>query len=192
MFAGQIHEPAIALAENLLQNLQNPRLKRVFYSDNGSTGMEVATKMALSATCQRYKWDVSNGEIGILGLKGSYHGDTIGAMDCSEPSTFNAKVHWYQGRGYWFDFPQVKMANSGWVVQPPAGMEEIFGRVSAFSSLSEIFDLKARYESGTGQRYREHVKKTLERLVFEEGKTFGALIMEVWVLVVFQAKSLTN
>ena len=81
MFAGQVHEPAISLAEKLLENLRNPRLKRVFYSDNGSTGMEVATKMALTAACQRYKWDVPNGEVGILGLRGSYHGDTVGAMD---------------------------------------------------------------------------------------------------------------
>lgn len=92
MFPGNIHEPALSLAEILLKTVGNPRLQKVFYTDNGSTGMEVALKMALRATCDRYGWDASQEQVNILGLKGSYHGDTIGVMDCSEPSTFNKRV----------------------------------------------------------------------------------------------------
>lgn len=182
MFAGAVHEPAIELSSNLLQNLQNPRLEKVFFSDNGSTGMEVAAKMALTASFERYKWDVPKSDVGILGLKGSYHGDTIGAMDASEPSIYNEKVHWYKGRGYWFDFPQVKMAHGSWVVEPPAGMEDDFGERTAFNSLGEIFDLQKRHDSPTGQIYQRYIKKTLERLVKGEGKTFGAVIMEPVIL----------
>ena len=182
MFAGAVHEPAIELASSLLQKLQNPRLKKVFYSDNGSTGIEVATKMALTASFERYKWDVDKSEVGILGLKGSYHGDTIGAMDASEPSVYNEKVHWYKGRGYWFDFPQVKMVNGEWIVEPPAGQREEFGERTAFASLGDVFDIQTRYDSLAGQRYRKHIEETLERLVYVEGKTFGALIMEPIIL----------
>ena len=71
MFASAIHEPALSLASSLLKNLGNPRLGKVFYSDNGSTGMEVATKMALTAAYERYKWNVPKSEVGIIGLKGS-------------------------------------------------------------------------------------------------------------------------
>ena len=179
MFAGTIHEPALLLAEDLLRNLNNPRLSRVFYSDNGSTGMEVATKMALTAAFDRYKWGVPKENVGVLGLKGSYHGDTIGAMDCSEPSTFNEKVHWYRGRGYWFDFPQVKMVKGRWSVKIPQGMEPVLGSGEEYGSLAEIFDIEARYDTGAGSEYREYIKKTIERLVWEEGMTFGALVMEV-------------
>jgi dethiobiotin synthetase/adenosylmethionine--8-amino-7-oxononanoate aminotransferase len=179
MFAGTIHEPALKLASSLLTHLQNPRLSKVFYSDNGSTGMEVATKMALTATEERYGWEKGSKEVGVLGLKGSYHGDTIGAMDCSEPSTFNERVHWYQGRGYWFDFPQVKCKDGAWVVESPEGMENQFGRIREFDSLGDIFDLQARCETAEGQRYREYIEETIERLVKVEGKRFGALIMEV-------------
>jgi dethiobiotin synthetase/adenosylmethionine--8-amino-7-oxononanoate aminotransferase len=182
MFAGTIHEPALTLAEKLLKNLKNPRLGKVFYSDNGSTGMEVATKMALTASLERYKWDVPKSDVGILGLKGSYHGDTIGAMDCSEPSTYNEKVHWYQGRGYWFDFPQVKMKDGSWVVEPPAGMEDIFGETHVYPSLGDVFDIKSRYDSVAGQKYRKYIEETLHRLVKKEGKTFGGLIMEPVIL----------
>lgn len=178
MFAGTIQEPAILLASNLLKNLANPRLSKVFFSDNGSTGIEVATKMALTATYDRYQWDIAKSEVGVLGLKGSYHGDTIGAMDCSEPSTYNGKVHWYKGRGYWFDFPQAKCVEGAWVVEPPKGMEDEFGEAVKFASLAEVFDIERRLESG-GEKYREYITKTLERLVKEEGHKFGALIIEV-------------
>jgi len=179
MFAGTIHEPALELAESLLQHLDNPRLSKVFYSDNGSTGMEVAVKMALTASFERYKWDVPKKEVGVIGLKGSYHGDTIGAMDASEPSTFNERVHWYKGRGYWFDFPQVKMVKGRWIVEPPKEVEGRFGEVIEFSSLAEIFDIQARLESPAGSEYREHIQETLDRLIDKEGKIFGALVMEV-------------
>ena len=99
MFAGAVHKPALELAENLLRMHKNPKLQKVFYTDNGSTGMEVAVKMALRAACARYDWDHTRDDIKILGLMNSYHGDTMGVMDCSEPSTYNKKVEWYQPRG---------------------------------------------------------------------------------------------
>src|ERR1700761_9259654 len=105
MFAGAIHQPALDLAENLLEGHSNPNLAKVFYSDNGSTGMEVAVKMALRAACSRYEWDHQKDDIEVLGLKGSYHGDTIGTMDCAEPSTYNEKVEWYEPKGCEYCFP---------------------------------------------------------------------------------------
>lgn len=182
MFAGAIHEPALQLAESLLHYLNNPRLQKVFYSDNGSTGMEVAVKMALTASFERYKWDVPKEEVGVIGLKGSYHGDTIGAMDASEPSTFNERVHWYKGRGYWFDFPQVKMVRGKWIVEPPEGMKAEFGEVTEFASLAEIFDIQARLGSSAGRKYSKHIEETLDGLINKEGKTFGALVMEPVIL----------
>ena len=182
MFAGAIHEPAMTLAELLLENMQNPRLKKVFYSDNGSTGMEVAIKMALTASSNRYSYNLPSTEVGVIGLKGSYHGDTIGAMDSSEPSVFNQKVHWYDGRGYWFDFPQVKMKNGKWVVEPPLDMDDKFGPVATFSSLDEIFDIGGRIDSFVAQKYEIYILEVLRKQICEERKAFGALIMEPVIL----------
>ena len=180
MFASAAHEPAVSLAETLLEHSNNPRLTRCFYTDNGSTGMEVAVKMALKAASKRYGWDVSGEEVEILGLKGSYHGDTIGTMDCSEPSTYNKKVEWYSGRGHWFDFPVVKMIRGKWIVEAPApGMEEAFGGRREFSSLDEIFALSNR--SADAQVYEKSIRRTLEALT-AEGRKFGALIMEPVIL----------
>jgi dethiobiotin synthetase/adenosylmethionine--8-amino-7-oxononanoate aminotransferase len=99
MFAGTIHEPALKLSETLLEEHKNPNLAKVFFSDNGSTGMEVAIKMALRASSSRYGWDHTKGDIKILGLQGSYHGDTMGVMDSAEPSVYNEKVEWYKPKG---------------------------------------------------------------------------------------------
>ena len=184
MFASMIHEPAVCLAETLLQKLKNPRLRKVFYSDNGSTGMEVAIKMALTAASERYVWDAKvRSKVGILGLKGSYHGDTIGAMDCSEPSAFNAKVHWYQGRGYWLDVPQVKMKEGVWLVELPHEMEHYLKQPTVnFSSLGAIFDLRSRESSAIAQIYIKYIEAMLDRLVRVEGRTFGALVVEPVIL----------
>lgn len=182
MFAEAIHEPALKLAKLLLRQLENPRLSRVFYSDNGSTGTEVAIKMALRAARLRYGWGPRE-ELSILGLKGSYHGDTIGAMDCSEPGTYNEKIEWYKGKGYWFDFPTVKMTNGKWQIEVPAELR-VDGSptaVTEFSELDGIFDLKARGDTELYRDYTRYISRTLESLR-DQGYKFGALMLEPIVL----------
>ena len=181
MFASGVHEPALSLAESLLVLLENPRLQRVFYSDNGSTGMEVAVKMALKASAARYGWLDEDTEIGVLGLKNSYHGDTIGAMDMSEPSVFNKKVPWYRGRGYWFDYPTVKMQKGAWIVEKPAGLEDQLGQPEEFASLSSVFD-PSRDSSEDAAKYERYIRDELDRLTQQEKQRFGALVLEPVVL----------
>ncbi len=83
IFAGFTHEPAVKLAENLLILLPGDFAK-VFYSDNGSTAVEVAIKMAT-----QYWWNQGHKKRSrILALKHSYHGDTFGAMSVSERGLF--------------------------------------------------------------------------------------------------------
>ncbi len=74
IFAGFTHEPAIRLAERLLSILP-PGLSRIFYSDDGSTAVEVALKMAL-----QYWQNLGGKRTRILAFEGGYHGDTFGAM----------------------------------------------------------------------------------------------------------------
>ncbi|KAM5501419.1 hypothetical protein McanMca71_000151 [Microsporum canis] len=181
MFAGTIHEPALALSEQVLKTSGNPRLQKVFFTDNGSTGMEVALKMGLRVSCSRYGWDASKENIGIVGLKGSYHGDTIGVMDCSEPSTYNKKVEWYRGRGYWFDFPTVKMTDGIWKAAVPQTLKKELGEGVSFSSIASVFDLDARKGSNMALRYKKYIKKTLEDVV-QSGQKLGALIIEPIIL----------
>ncbi|KAI9148774.1 Bifunctional dethiobiotin synthetase/7,8-diamino-pelargonic acid aminotransferase [Paramyrothecium foliicola] len=180
MFAESIHKPALSLAETLLANLRNPRLSRVFFSDNGSTGCEVAIKMALRAARMRYGWD-ANAKLGVLGLKGSYHGDTIGAMDCSEPCTFNEKVEWYEGKGYWFDYPTVKCTEGNWIVDVPSQLRDELGQGEKHDSLAAIFDVTSREQGDQVRKYEAYIEKTLKTLR-DQGWKFGALMLEPVIL----------
>ncbi|KEY74577.1 hypothetical protein S7711_07179 [Stachybotrys chartarum IBT 7711] len=177
MFAGAIHEPALTLAETLLCRLDNPRLARVFYSDNGSTGCEVAIKMALRASRVRYGWEARE-DLEVLGLRGSYHGDTIGAMDASEPNTFNSEVEWYKGKGYWFDYPTVECSGGEWTVEWPEAMKRDGETGNAkFASLSDVFDLGSRSRGQDVEAYRRYIRGVLEGLK-ATGRKFGALMLE--------------
>lgn len=176
MFAGAIHEPALALAQTLLHSMKSSRLTRVFYSDNGSTGVEVAVKMALRAARLRYGWAAGT-DIGIIGLKGGYHGDTIGAMDCAEPSTYNEKIEWYNGRGIWYDYPSVKCVRGQWAIEMPGALKADLGDDQVFESLSDVFDLDARRSKHKHRAYEKYIERTLSNHL-GNGRKFGALLME--------------
>ena len=83
MFAGCTHRPAVELAERLVE-IMPPGLTRVFYSDNGSTAVEAAIKMAMQYWRNRGEPQRTT----LFTLRHAYHGDTVGAMSASEDSLF--------------------------------------------------------------------------------------------------------
>jgi adenosylmethionine-8-amino-7-oxononanoate aminotransferase len=83
IFAGFTHEPAERLARQLVA-MTPPGLDYVFFSDSGSTSVEVALKMALGFWRNR-----GETRSRILALEGAYHGDTIGGMSVGERGVFN-------------------------------------------------------------------------------------------------------
>jgi len=82
IFAEYTHEPAERLAEKLLA-VAPPGLAHVFFSDSGSTSVEVALKMALG-----YWRHGGEPRHRILVMEHSYHGDTVGAMSVGERGLF--------------------------------------------------------------------------------------------------------
>lgn len=83
IFTNFTHEPAVRLAERLLQILPG-NLAKIFYSDNGSTAVEVALKIAI----QYWLNKGINTRRKILAFENAYHGDTFGAMSVSGRSLF--------------------------------------------------------------------------------------------------------
>ena len=84
IFAGWTHQPAETVAEGL-RALMPRALTRVFFSDSGSTAVEVALKMALG-----FHAHTGTGRSGIVVMEHSYHGDTIGTMSVGARGVFNA------------------------------------------------------------------------------------------------------
>jgi adenosylmethionine---8-amino-7-oxononanoate aminotransferase len=83
MFAGFTHAGAVELAEKLTALT---KMDKLFYSDNGSTAVETALKMALQFW---YNASPRTKRKKILCFKGGYHGDTFGAMSASGKNSFN-------------------------------------------------------------------------------------------------------
>ncbi|ULJ74748.1 adenosylmethionine--8-amino-7-oxononanoate transaminase [Rhizobium gallicum] len=84
IFAEYTHAPAEELAEGLIA-VAPPGLAHVFYSDSGSTAVEVALKMALG-----FFHNKGERRNRIVVMEHAYHGDTIGTMSAGERGVFNA------------------------------------------------------------------------------------------------------
>jgi adenosylmethionine-8-amino-7-oxononanoate aminotransferase len=83
-FLGLSHVPGIQLAQKLIE-IAPKGLKRVFYSDNGATAVEIALKMAV----QYWQLKGENKRTQIASLAESYHGDTVGSMSMGYSETFH-------------------------------------------------------------------------------------------------------
>ncbi|TXG61009.1 hypothetical protein EZV62_012372 [Acer yangbiense] len=130
MFPENVYEPALECAELLLDGVGKGWASRAYFSDNGSTAIEIALKMAFR------KFSCDHGilldflknntaerviKLKVLALKGSYHGDTLGAMEAQAPSAYTSFLQqpWYTGRGLFLDPPTVFMCNSKWDLSLP-------------------------------------------------------------------------
>jgi len=83
IFAGFTHPKAIEMTEKLLSILPSNQDK-VFFSDNGSTSVEVALKMAF-----QFFYNKTEKRKKVVAIEGSYHGDTFGAMAVAERNAFS-------------------------------------------------------------------------------------------------------
>ena len=131
IFAGFTHRPAVELAERLVEILPKG-LNRIFYSDNGSTAVEVALKMA-------YQYWRNRGEPErrlFVGLKFAYHGDTVGTMSVSEESIFTKAFGDLMFRA--------ARAEAPYCYRCPLGLKRSICAIDCLGSLEEIL----RKESG--------------------------------------------
>lgn len=99
IFAGFTHEPAIKLSESLLKILPSNQSK-IFFSDNGSTAVEVALKMAFqfwfNSGVQKKK---------VIAVNGAYHGDTFGSMSVGDRGIFTEPFFPFLFDVEFIDFP---------------------------------------------------------------------------------------
>lgn len=118
LFAGATHEPAVRLGERLLE-LAPDGLSRAFFSDNGSTAVEVALKMVHQSWVQRGQPQRTV----FVALEGSYHGDTVGAMSVSDPDPFFVTY-----RSLLFEVARAERTPAG----PAAALEALGERAAGF------------------------------------------------------------
>ncbi len=83
VFSGFTHPPAVELSEKLMKILPS-NMEKIFFSDNGSTSVDVAIKMAL-----QYYFNKGKKRGKVIALHNAFHGDTFGAMSVSGLSVYN-------------------------------------------------------------------------------------------------------
>ncbi|WP_425076608.1 adenosylmethionine--8-amino-7-oxononanoate transaminase [Psychroserpens sp. S379A] len=83
VFSGFTHEPAVKLSETLIKILPNNQ-EKLFFSDNGSTSVEIGIKMAL-----QYHFNRGEKRNTLIAFENGFHGDTFGAMSVSGLSVYN-------------------------------------------------------------------------------------------------------
>lgn len=146
IFADFTHAPAVELASRLLSILPGV-MSKVFYSDNGSTAVEVALKIAL-----QYWHNRNTPKTKVICFKNSYHGDTFGAMSAAGRNEFNRPFwkHLFdvesidpplkgqedlslsqlrsilnQGNVACFIFEPLVLGSGGMIIYPPRGLDKL-------------------------------------------------------------------
>ena len=192
LFPQSTHLPALDLAETLLAGPGKGWASRVFYTDNGSTGMEVALKMALRAYTKKYPVEGDTGDrakkLGVLGLKGSYHGDTIGVMNACDAGDGVYTCEWHESKGFWFDPPSLAFKQGRLIVTLPLSLQDLAQRygiggdditwIGARNSLNAVYDVERRLGTALAQVYREFIERSLDSIKTE----VAALVLEPLVM----------
>ncbi|KAG7673147.1 hypothetical protein Ndes2526B_g03439 [Nannochloris sp. 'desiccata'] len=186
IFPQTVHAPALEIAQRAVDLVGRGWAKRAFFTDNGSTAVEVALKMAFrkyavdhdmifSEAFLKENKKLNNGNCGggaqpnfaVLGLQEAYHGDTLGAMDAVAPSVFNGPLQtpWFKGRGLFLDPPTVGLRKGVWEVAVPACISGVGGSngIESFKSLEDVFSIQERKSSELSKLYRSHIEQYIDK-----------------------------
>ncbi|CAH2069617.1 unnamed protein product [Thlaspi arvense] len=173
MFPENVYEPALKCAELLLDGVGKGWASRVYFSDNGSTAIEIALKMAFRKFCVDHGTLLNFSEsteeenhivVKVLALRGSYHGDTLGAMEAQAPTPYTGFLQqpWYTGRGLFLDPPTVFLSNGAWRLSLPESFPQTASEeCGTFTTRDEIFD-KGRDASSLAAIYSAYVSEQLQ------------------------------
>ncbi|MEO8402791.1 MAG: adenosylmethionine--8-amino-7-oxononanoate transaminase [Gammaproteobacteria bacterium] len=165
VFSGFTHEPAIQLAEQLLEILP-PAFSKIFYTDNGSTAVESALKIA-------YQYWHNRGEKKrqrFIGFKNGYHGDTFGAMSVGKKSGFFAPYEDLFFSVDFFSYPSTWTNDSAVEKKEQAVLTELDQHLKLYADETAAMILEPLVQGAGGmQMCRPEFLQQLEQLVRSHG-----------------------
>ncbi|CAI5735705.1 unnamed protein product [Hyaloperonospora brassicae] len=185
MFPENAHEPAFQLSEKLLASVGKGWASRVYYSDDGSTAVEVALKMAFRKYVLDHKLDYSQfasdqatrSKIITLAQANCYHGDTLGVMNVAEKSVFNEMQHpWYRPEGVFLKVPKVALRNGAYEISIDPEIAGEHKTEEPLPSFDAVFD-SSRDQSPLADVYRKHVAHAIDSTE-ETGVHVGSALIE--------------
>ena len=201
IFAGCTHEPAVQLAERLVTLLPG-NFSKVFFSDDGSTAVEVALKMAIQYWKNQDAAPASRNK--ILAFRNAYHGDTFGAMSVSERGPFNKNFDDYLFEVIFIDTPtaeniiflksqieDLKSKTAAFIYEPlvqgAGGMKmydaENMNNLLKIIKLENIICIADEVMTGFGRTGKlfasEYIEEKPDIICLSKGLTGGALPMAI-------------
>ena len=195
IFSNFTHKPAIQLADKLLKILPFP-FSKIFYSDNGSTSVEVAIKIAL-----QFWGEKKTKRKKIVAFQNSYHGDTFGAMSVSNRSLFTKefenylfevefiptptekevpKVDWENVLAFIYE-PLVQGAG-GMLMYPRQGMNQLLKNAEEHNVLLIADEVMTGFGRTGALFASEHLKIPPDLICLSKGITAGYLPLGVTVI----------
>ena len=192
VFSGFTHKPAIELSERLIAILPNNQ-EKIFFSDNGSTSVDVAIKMAL-----QYYYNKGEKRSKLIAFEDAFHGDTFGAMSVSGLSVYNGPFE-----DLLISVDRIAVPNKNNVEAVCAHFESLVatGEIAAFiyEPLVQGAAAMKMYDRSFLERILEIAKKFKVLTIADEvmtgfgktGKNFASDYMDIKPDIICMAKSLT-
>lgn len=200
IFAGFTHPPAVELAERLIGHLPS-RQNRVFYSDNGSSAVEIGIKMAI-----QYYFNQGQPRTQLLGFDMGFHGETFGAMAASgDHSFFTAfedflfevkripspvagqesaaldalEEHLKLGDVYAFIFEPLVMGAGGMIMYEPEILSQLMARCKKYGVLCIADEVMTGF-GRTGRMFAcDYLEEQPDIVCLSKGLTGGTLPLAV-------------
>ena len=171
IFPDAAHNPSVALAEYLVgsNGPGNGWASRVFYSDDGSTAIEVGIKMAMKKFAStHFNNDNQNNtpfapfgtSLTVLAQDDCYHGDTLGCMDVAVPSIFNEGQHpWYSPKGLFLQTPTLGYIEG--IVEVIIPSSECVGKQGQvqFNSIADAMNVSERLGTQLYNHYLDQIQR---------------------------------
>ena len=168
LFAGFTHDPAVDLASRIVEILPK-NLSRVFYSDNGSTAVEIAMKVAI-----QYWYNVGKKKTKFIAFSGGYHGDTFGAMSVGKTTGFYEPFEEILHKNSFIPFPEDWWGNNQLEESERLAIDAAYNIVKREKGQIAAVILEPLIQGAGGMKICR--KEFLDRLV-KMFKDFGILVI---------------
>jgi bifunctional dethiobiotin synthetase / adenosylmethionine---8-amino-7-oxononanoate aminotransferase len=188
LFPRNLHPPVVQLSRYLIERGPGKGwAQRVFFSDNGSSAMEIALKMAcrLSEYRRFQSTKQANSQDGesrlmVLSQQGGYHGDTLGAMNTVEHSPFNHQQHpWYKCEAFALPTPYFAVCNGRLKLDVVHLLDTDLNTLCedlTFQDMDELIDVKTRMDSKLAKEYRRFVIQSLNKIDITQVTTITIIL----------------
>ena len=203
LFADFTHRPAVDLAKELASILPQ-NLSKVFYSDNGSTAVEIAMKIAI-----QYWSNIGEKKNKFVSMTGGYHGDTFGAMSVGFSSGFYNPFEDVIQKQFFIPFPEYWSGKNDIERDEKIALEETEKVIDKNGKRIAAVIIEPIIQGASGMRIcrTEFLDKVLKKfkdsgimIIFDEvmtgfgrtGKMFAADYLKIKPDIICLAKSLTG